>query len=69
MIDQPLIVSYSNDFDLDKMYSPADLAQHNKVSNKSISLPQERDTNFKLRHSDVFKSLVYSLGVNKKGQK
>lgn len=62
MIDQPLVVSYSKDFELAQEYknsdqSFADTRHHNQTAQY---LPQ--DTNYKLRHSDIFKSLVYAFG-------
>jgi len=64
MIDQPLVVSYSKDFELTQEYKVSEQAMvdnsHNQTHNKTTqSLPQ--DSNYKLRQSDIFKSLVYAF--------
>jgi len=64
MIDQPIVVSYSNNFTINQANSSKGLSQQKKTA-----LPQEFDTNAKLRNSKVFKSLVFALGHNEKGEK
>jgi len=62
MVDQPLVVSYSKDFELGKAYNmtktnETSLGQKNHTAQSLV-----QDTNYKLRHSDIFKSLVYAFG-------
>jgi len=61
MIDQPVVVSYSKDFELSRAFKPSDAALPSGVkAGPSENLMQ--DKNQHLRHSPTFKSLVYALG-------
>jgi hypothetical protein len=62
IIDQPLLVSYANDFSLSKKYEETGLVtKHVDVSKDKESPSTSDDPNFLLRHKGTFKSLVYAI--------
>jgi len=63
VIDQPLLVSYSNDFKLSKEYKPTGVVAKHVVVSKGDdkAAAASADPNFLLRHKPTFKSLVYAI--------
>lgn len=62
VIDQPLLVSYSNDFKLSKNYEPTGVVTKHVDVQKTNAPPSElEDPNYILRRKPTFKSLVYAV--------
>lgn len=63
VIDQPLLVSYSNDFKLSKAYEPVGpVTKHVDLSRGPEPTVSAEDPNAILRSKSTFKSLVYAIG-------
>lgn len=62
VIDQPLLVSYSNDFKLSKKYEETGIVtKHVDLQKGNQPTPELEDPNYILRQKGTFKSLVYAV--------